>query len=165
MRQLDKVIHTSVVVYPIEIIASPEKIEQEKRNVRNFCINVNYKLNSYASRPGYHLIDAAMKLDELIKVIRQILNNMRRYNFSQDLLADVWKEIHSTYEYMPVRALTKDNVKNHKDHLVYCLKSNNTKYTIDDLKEFAKTLDVFLDGSETKEVMIGKIVGHIITKE
>lgn len=160
-----KVIHTSVVVYPIEIIASPEKIEQEKRNVRNFCINVNYKLNSYASRPGYHLIDAAMKLDELIKVIRQILNNMRRYNFSQDLLADVWKEIHSTYEYMPVRALTKDNVKNHKDHLVYCLKSNNTKYTIDDLKEFAKTLDVFLDGSETKEVMIGKIVGHIITKE
>ena len=158
-----KVIHTSATIFP-SVLEGKDPVKEE-RDVKNFSINVNYRLNSYASRPGCHLIDAAMKLDAFRKVVDRIIKHMRRYNFSQDLLADVWKEIHSTYEYMPVRALTKDNVKNHKDHLVYCLKSNNTKYTIDDLKEFAKILDVFLDGSETKEVMIGKIVGHIITKE
>ena len=84
------------------------------------------------------MINAAMTVDELEAVIKEISSNKHKYSFDQDTFANAWKNLFNTMDYLPSRVLNKENATEHKDELLYALENHSNDYEKAELDAFAK---------------------------
>ena len=129
--------HVNLLVFPTKMNCSLRRIDKEKAMIREFCVHLNYGLNSFRTRGRCHQIDAAMTVEELEAVIKEITTNKHKYSFDQDTFANAWKNLFNTMDYLPSRVLSVENAKENKDELLYALKHHPLDYEKKELDEFA----------------------------
>ena len=129
--------HVNLLVFPSKMDGSLRRIDREKSAIREFCIHLNYGLNSFRTRGRCHQIDAAMTVAELEAVIKEISTNKHKYSFDQDTFANAWKNLFNTMDYLPSRVLSVENAQENKDELLYALEHHPNDYEKIELDEFA----------------------------
>lgn len=129
--------HLNLLIFPSKMNGVLRRIGKEKAMIREFCIHLNYGLNSFRTKGRCHQIDAAMTVDELEAVIKEVSVNKHRYSFDQDTFANAWKNLFNTMEYLPSRVLSKENATEHKDELLYALEHHYSDYEKAELDGFA----------------------------
>ena len=129
--------HVNLLVFPTKMNGSLRRIDREKKMIREFCIHLNYGLNSFRTAGRCHQIDAAMTIDEMEAVIKEISTNKHKYSFDQDAFANAWKNLYNTMEYLPSRVLSVENAEENKDQLLYALEHHSNDYEKAELDEFA----------------------------
>lgn len=129
--------HVNLLVFPTKMNGSLRRIDREKKMIRDFCIHLNYGLNSFRTAGRCHQIDAAMTVEELEAVIKEISTNKHRYSFDQDTLANAWKNLFNTMDYLPSRVLSTENAEENKDELLYALEHHPRDYEKAELDAFA----------------------------
>ena len=130
--------HVNILVFPSEMNVSLRSVNREKAAIREFCIHLNYGLNSFRTRGRCHQIDAAMTVEELKAVIEEISNNKHKYSFDQDTFANAWKNLFNTMDYLPSRVLSVENAEENKDELLYALDNHPGDYEKAELNGFAE---------------------------
>lgn len=131
--------HVNLFVFPSHMSGSLKRKQREEKAIREFCINTNHSTNSFRSMVGCHQIDAAMTINEMKAVIHELTVNKANYSFTQNALANAWKTLYHTFDFLPTRALTIYSAENFKDHLIYSLDNHANDYSKDELDEFAAT--------------------------
>jgi hypothetical protein len=130
--------HINLFVFPSKLNCSLRRKAMEEKAIREFCINTNYSTNSFRSVVGCHQIDAAMTINEMEAVIKELSTNRAKYSFTQNAFANAWKNLYNTMDYLPTRELSIDNAENHKDQLLYSLDHHPNDYSRKELIDFAK---------------------------
>jgi hypothetical protein len=129
--------HVNILVFPSKMNVFLCRVDKEKAAIREFCIHVNYGLSSFRTRGRCHQIDAAMTIDELEAVIKEITTNKHKYSFDQDTFANAWKNLFHTMDYLPSRVLSVENAEENRDELLYALKHHPNDYDKVELDSFA----------------------------
>ena len=129
--------HVNLLVFPKTMKGTLRRIDREKKMIREFCIHLNYGLNSFRTAGRCHQIDAAMTIEEMKAVIEEVSINKHKYSFDQDTLANAWKNLFKTMDYLPSRVLSVENAKENKDELLYSLEHHPRDYEKSELDNFA----------------------------
>jgi hypothetical protein len=129
--------HVNLLVFPTKMNFSLRRIDKEKTAIREFCIHLNYSLSSFRTKGRCHQIDAAMTIDEMEAVIKEIATNKYKYSFDQDTFANAWKNLFNTMDYLPSPILSAENAQENKDNLLYALKHHPNDYEKSELDDFA----------------------------
>lgn len=155
--------HLNIFVFPSKMRGSLKSKAREAKMIRDFCVNTNYSLNSFRSTVGCHQIDAAMTIDEMEAVINELTTNKYKYSFTQNAFANAWKNLYSTFDYLPTRELTIENATNYKDQLLYSMANHANDYERSELIEFAKACGISpWRKTWTNKAMIRIISKHIV---
>lgn len=131
--------HVNLFVFPSKMSGTLKNRRREANAIREFCVNTNHSTNSFRSVVGCHQIDAAMTIEEMRAVINELNVHRANYSFTQNAFANAWKNLYSTFEYLPTRDLTEYNARNYKDHLLYSLDKHANDYSRSELIAFAKS--------------------------
>jgi hypothetical protein len=134
--------HINLFVFPSKMNGSLRRKTMEAKAIREFCINTNYSTNSFRSMVGCHQIDAAMTIDEMCAVIKELSSNRAKYSFTQNAFANAWKNLYTAMDYLPTRALTVENATDHKDQMLYSLDHHPNDYSRKELIDFAKACSI-----------------------
>ena len=129
--------HINLLVFPSKMSGALRRKNKEAKAIRSFCVMVNHGLSSFRTAGRCHQIDAAMTIDEMEAVIKEISTNKFRYSFDVNSFANAWKNLYNTFEYLPPRVLDVENATEYKDHLLYCLDVHANDYDKEELDVFA----------------------------
>ena len=134
--------HVNLFVFPSVMSGTLKRRKAEAQAIREFCTNTNHSTNSFRSVVGCHQIDAAMTIEEMKAVINELNANRANYSFTQNAFANAWKNLYTTFDYLPTRDLTIANAKDFKDHLLYSLDTHANDYSRAELVDFAKKCNI-----------------------
>lgn len=156
--------HVNLLVFPTKMNCSLRRIDKEKAAIREFCIHLNYGLNSFRTRGRCHQIDAAMTIDEMEAVIKEISTNKHKYSFDQDAFANAWKNLFNTMDYLPSRVLSVESAEENKDELLYALEHHPNDYDKAELDAFAEKCGITpwkkTMTNAAKRKLIGKYIAN-----
>ena len=151
----------NALIFPTELDSSMKNLENEKAMIRKLCTEINYKLHPYAK---FGDINVALTLEDLEIIIDSIKKKMFTCSFSEDTLAEVWREYRNESEYKPVRRATLENYKNHREELLCGLLENPKKYHSEELKELCETLNIECGKNPTATKLINILISKLETE-
>ena len=120
-----------IVIYPTHMSDGLKNLERERRDVHQFCVDVNYKATPLATRDGFEVIDYAAKLCDFVVAIKELTLHPSKYDFHANLLSEIWKTKYTTYKDMPPLALIRDNFENRPAMLMQSMEYYKSKESYD----------------------------------
>lgn len=144
------------ILYPDELIGVYKNPNGEKQKIILDCANINYQTGIRHRLGEIYGLDFAVQKSQLYACLKYF-DKHPELDFSKIMIRDIWKQIYSSYKYMPPIWLSKKAIDEQWERVVFCLETYSSKYSLEIVKKVLKDFGIDMKKSSTKKECISKI--------